>query len=267
MKKPRTFLSWLMATTGVALMALGTATLLPILNADSAMAASEAQAHPTPTLVPIGGGPVVPTAKPILKPTATLVMAGNVNNKAAVASNTNTTNNTTEVNVNGHYDVAKLPIGPSPSFVIPAIPDGISIPAIKVNAKIQSVGPGRRVGAAGVEWSAPPNKNVGWHDYSGKLGESKNIVLNGHNNIFGSVFKKLYTLVPGDQIVLTAQGQSRIYEVQEVHKLLEKGQPYEVRVKNAEYILPKNEDILTVISCWPENNNTHRIVVVAKPVN
>ena len=123
------------------------------------------------------------------------------------------------------------------------------------------------MGTAGVEWSAPANKNVGWHDYSGKLGESKNIVLNGHNNIFGAVFRKLYTLIPGDQIVLTAQGQSRIYEVQAVHKLLEKGQPYEVRVKNAEYILPKNEDILTVISCWPENNNTHRIVVVAKPVN
>ena len=262
MKKPRKFLSWLMATTGVALLALGTATLLPMLDADSVMAAVQPQARPTPTLVPIGGGPVVPTAKPakpVLKPTATLVMSGNANANASASAGA--------ASNNGRFDVPKLPVGPSPSFVIPAIPDHIVIPVLKVDAKIQPVGPGKLVGAGAVEWSAPPNKNVGWHDYSGKLGETRNIVLNGHNNIFGSVFRKLYTLLPGDQILISAQGMTRTYEVQDVLKLLEKGQPYEVRVKNAQYILPKNEDILTVISCWPENNNTHRIVIIAKPVN
>jgi sortase (surface protein transpeptidase) len=26
------------------------------------------------------------------------------------------------------------------------------------------------------------------------------------------------------------------------------------------------DDRLTIISCWPENNNTHRVVVIARPV-
>ena len=230
--------------------------LLPLLNSTAVSAADVQQAKPTPTLVAINttnnGAKAAPTKKaPLIKPTAALAALGNANNSAST----------------GRIEVAKLTVGPSPHWDIPAIPEIITIPVLNVSAKIQSVGPGKRVGTAGVEWGAPPNKNVGWHDYSGKLGEAKNIVLNGHNNIFGSVFRKLYLLLPGDQIQLAGQGQARIYEVVEVHKLLEKGQPYEVRLKNAQYILPKSEDILTVVSCWPETNNTHRIVVVAKPVN
>ncbi len=231
--------------------------LLPMFDR-AAIAAEPQQAKPTPTLVAINttnnGGPAAPAKKaPLLvaKPTATLAAIGNVNASSDL----------------GRVDVAKLLIGPSPHWDIPAVPDELVIPVLRVTAKIQPVGPGKRVGSAGVEWAAPANKNVGWHDYSGKLGEGKNIVLNGHNNIYGSVFRKLYTLLPNDQIALSAHGVTRLYEVTEVHKLLEKGQPYEVRLQNAQYILPKNEDILTIISCWPETNNTHRIVVVAKPLN
>jgi sortase A len=59
----------------------------------------------------------------------------------------------------------------------------------------------------------------------------------------------------------------RVYEVQEVLTLLERGVSYEQRVQNAKYIQPKNEDILTLVSCWPETNNTHRVIVIAKPVS
>ena len=258
--KRRRFLSGILAGTGAGLSAIGAAMLLPMLNSTQAVAAEPQQAKPTPTLVAINttnnGAKPAPTKRaPVLaaKPTATLAAAGNT----SASANGGT----------GRIEVAKLPVGASPHWVIPAIPDKIVIPVLQVSAKIQAVGPGKRVGSAGVEWGAPANKNVGWHDYSGKLGETKNIVLNGHNNIYGSVFRKLYTLQPGDQIELSAQGVARIYEVTQVHKLLEKGQPYEVRLQNAQYILPKNDDILTVVSCWPETNNTHRIVVVAKPMN
>jgi LPXTG-site transpeptidase (sortase) family protein len=147
------------------------------------------------------------------------------------------------------------------------VPDRILIDKLKVDAIIEPVGPSnKKVGKKAVEWAAPNNKNVGWHDYSGKLGEGKNIVLNGHNNIYGGVFRKLYTLEKGDQITLGADGKETVYEVEQVIKVLERGQPLNVRLKNAEYIQPMKDDRLTLVSCWPETSNSHRIIVIARPV-
>jgi len=146
------------------------------------------------------------------------------------------------------------------------IPDHIWIDKIKVDAKIQPVGPGKSVSGSAVEWSSPNNKNVGWHDYSGHLNEGKNIVLNGHNNIYGSVFRKLYTLKAGDEIRIGAGDKVVTYVVEQSMILAERGQPLSVRIQNAQYIQPMNDDRLTLISCWPETNNTHRVVVIARPV-
>ncbi len=146
------------------------------------------------------------------------------------------------------------------------VPERIWIDKLKIAARVQPVGPGKRVGLLAVEWSAPNNRNVGWHDYSGRLGQGKNIVLNGHNNIHGAVFRKLYTLKPGDEIRLGAGDRQVTYRVEEVKILREKGQPLEVRTANAQYIQAMDDDRLTLVSCWPETNNTHRVIVIARPV-
>lgn len=155
---------------------------------------------------------------------------------------------------------------PSPAAEGYPVPERIWIDKLKVDALIQPVGPGKRVGLNAVEWSAPNNKNVGWHDYSGRLGEGKNIVLNGHNNIYGAVFRKLYTLKPGDEIRLGAGDRQVVYRVEEVKLLRERDQPLEVRIANAQYIQAMNDDRLTLVSCWPESSNTHRVIVIARPV-
>ncbi len=147
------------------------------------------------------------------------------------------------------------------------IPERVRIDRIRVNARIEPVGPGKAVAANAVEWGIPRNRNVGWHNYSGRLGEGKHIVLNGHNNIYGSVFRKLYTLQPGDVITLYGGGASWTYVVDEVLILPERDQPLEVRMQNARYIQPADEDRLTLVSCWPENNNTHRVIVIALPAS
>ncbi len=146
------------------------------------------------------------------------------------------------------------------------MPERVWIDKLKIDAAIEAVGPGKKVGKKGVEWAAPNNKNVGWHDYSGKLGEGKNIVLNGHNNIFGGVFRKLYTLEKGDEIRLGTGDKVVTYKVEQVIKVLERGQPISVRIKNAEFIQPMKDDRLTLVSCWPETSNSHRIIVIARPV-
>lgn len=156
--------------------------------------------------------------------------------------------------------------GPPSAAEAYPIPERIWIDKLRVNALIQPVGPGRRVGLNTVEWSAPNNRNVGWHDYSGRLGEGKNIVLNGHNNIHGAVFRKLYTLKPGDEIRLGAGDRQIVYRVEEVKLLRERDQPLEVRIANAQYIQAMDDDRLTLVSCWPESSNTHRVIVIARPV-
>jgi sortase A len=42
-------------------------------------------------------------------------------------------------------------------------------------------------------------------------------------------------------------------------------EPEAVRLENAKWIGPFNEERLTLITCWPFNSNTHRLIVIAKP--
>ncbi|HMQ55905.1 MAG TPA: sortase, partial [Anaerolineae bacterium] len=46
----------------------------------------------------------------------------------------------------------------------------------------------------------------------------------------------------------------------------EKGESVDVRRKNAQWIAPTNDERLTLVTCWPYTNNTHRVIVVAKPL-
>lgn len=164
-----------------------------------------------------------------------------------------------------------LPANDSCHFQRPTIPQRLVIPVIFVDTDIIAVGTGKLVTSTlsqtkGFHIEAPRSKAVGWHDYSGRLGESKNVVLNGHNNIYGSVFLKLYTLKRGDDIYLQANDIACHYQVQEVLILLERDQPLEIQQKNSQYIRPMSDERVTLISSWPETSNTHAVVVIAKPV-
>ena len=37
------------------------------------------------------------------------------------------------------------------------------------------------------------------------------------------------------------------------------------RQENVKYIQETSDDRLTLVSCWPRDDNTHRIVVIARP--
>ncbi len=45
----------------------------------------------------------------------------------------------------------------------------------------------------------------------------------------------------------------------------EKHATLEQRKENAKYIEPTADHQLTLVSCWPRNDNSHRIIVIAKP--
>jgi len=107
---------------------------------------------------------------------------------------------------------------------------------------------------------------VGWHKTSAYPGHSGNVVLNGHHNIRGEVFRYLINLEARDPVVVYAEDQAYHYIVTEKHILREKGEPPKVRRQNAEWIGPTGDERLTMVTCWPYTNNTHRLVIVAKPV-
>lgn len=149
----------------------------------------------------------------------------------------------------------------------PAIPDRLLIPAIGLDAPVTPVEPLVMTveGSEYRQWAAPDQFAAGWHDTSARLFEAGNLVLNGHNNIYGSVFMRLQELQEGDLIYLSAGDQSQVYLVSNIMLLEERGQPLEVRMQNAGWIQPSEDRRLTLITCWPIESNTHRLIVVAVP--
>jgi LPXTG-site transpeptidase (sortase) family protein len=114
-----------------------------------------------------------------------------------------------------------------------------------------------------VQFAVPEEFAAGWHEDSAGLGEIGNIVISGHHNSFGEVFGKLDQLEAGDLIQLSNQGKYFDYLVIDRLILPEKDESIEKRIENARWILPSDDERLTLVTCWPHWSNTHRLIIVA----
>ena len=112
-----------------------------------------------------------------------------------------------------------------------------------------------------------PTKAAGWHRNSALPGAGENVVLSGHHNIAGKVFRYVVDLQPGDQVTLYVDDVAYEYVVTEKYILKETGMSTAVRRKNAQWILPSGDERLTLVTCWPYEwpGNSHRVIVVARP--
>jgi sortase A len=106
---------------------------------------------------------------------------------------------------------------------------------------------------------------AGWHETSAPPGQAGNTVLSGHHNIKGEVFRYLVDVQEGDEVDLYVGNTVYQYYVEQKLIVKEKGEPIEVRRQNAQWIAPTNDTRVTLVTCWPYTNNTHRVIVVAKP--
>jgi LPXTG-site transpeptidase (sortase) family protein len=148
------------------------------------------------------------------------------------------------------------------------VPDRLVIPAFKLDAPILPV----RYRALSFDdqmydqWLAPDKFAVGWSDTSALLGYPGNSVFDGHHNSFGMVFKDLVNLNIGDEIDIYSGNVLFQYRV--VLKMLvpERMQPMAVRMANARWIAPTTDERITLITCWPANDSTHRVIIVAYPI-
>jgi sortase A len=146
-------------------------------------------------------------------------------------------------------------------------PNRLVIPAIGLDTAIVDVGweVVERGAQRITEWQTADNA-AGRHLNSARPGEPGNVVLSGHHNTKGEVFRRIseQELAVGDAIYLyDAQGRRHTYQVSEVTEpLLEVGASEAQRLANARYIQPASDARVTLVTCWPYWTNTHRIVVV-----
>lgn len=158
---------------------------------------------------------------------------------------------------------------PTPNWPPPATapPSRLVIPAIEVDATVVPVG-WQTVEEGGKlvrVWDVA-DYAVGWHKTSAYPGHGDNVVMNGHHNIRGKVFRYLVDLEAGDEVIVYVGETTYRYQVVEKHILEEKNAPTEVREQNARWIAPTDDERVTLVTCWPYTNNTHRVIVVAKPL-
>jgi sortase A len=102
---------------------------------------------------------------------------------------------------------------------------------------------------------------AGWHKGSALPGMGGNVVLSGHHNIKGEIVD----LNPGDAITLYADDHPYTYTVESRFVLRDKGVSEQQRRENARWIGAFPDERLTLVTCWPYTNNTHRVIVIAKP--
>jgi sortase A len=140
------------------------------------------------------------------------------------------------------------------------------IPAIDLDTDVVSVG-WKKVtqgGKLASVWEVAEYA-AGWHQNSALPGDGGNVVVSGHHNVKGEVFRYIVDLNPGDSVTLYADGQPYTYEVESRFVLRDKGMSEEQRRENASWIGSFPDERLTLVTCWPYTNNTHRVIVVAKP--
>jgi sortase A len=119
----------------------------------------------------------------------------------------------------------------------------IQIPAIGVSAPI----------VLGDGWEQM-KKGVGQHVGTANPGETGNLVVSAHNDIFGELFRDLDKLKTGDTIIVTTQDRSYTYVVTGTQI---------VEPTRVDLMAQTPEKTLTMISCYPYRIDTQRIVVTA----
>lgn len=150
----------------------------------------------------------------------------------------------------------------------PNIPTRILIPSINLEAPVISADfSQQQVGNDyfGL-WEAPERYAAGWHPDSALLGEDGNTVINGHHNTNGMVFQDLVNIQVGDRIIVFAGDKKFTFTVNNSMILPELFVDVETRLNNARWLGKSDDERLTLVTCWPADSNTHRLIVVAVPL-
>ncbi len=123
----------------------------------------------------------------------------------------------------------------------------IEIPSIKIDAPV----------VQGDGWEQL-KKGVGQHIGSADPGQSGNVVLSAHDDVYGELFRDLDKLRPGDSVMLYTQQRQYVYVVDRTEIV----EPTAVEV-----MASTGAPSVTLISCYPYLVDKQRIVVFARLQN
>jgi LPXTG-site transpeptidase (sortase) family protein len=138
------------------------------------------------------------------------------------------------------------------------------IPSIGLESQVEAVGFRERGGQ--LEWGTS-EWAVAYHKGTALPGEIGNAVFSGHNASRGTgVFRALYRATVGDQITLYVGEVALEYQIVERHVMRELLAGAEMRRQNATWAGPFPDERITLVTCHPTWTNTHRLVIVARPL-
>jgi sortase A len=158
----------------------------------------------------------------------------------------NTRPNTDEIPAHLQPMVQSLANLPVPT----AAPDQairLQIPAIKIDAPV----------VQGDGWEQL-KKGVGQNIGSANPGQTGNVILSAHNDVYGELFRYLDKLQPGDQVILYSQQRQYVYVVDRTAIV----EPTAVEV-----MASTGSPTVTLISCYPYLVDKQRIAVFARLQN
>ena len=152
--------------------------------------------------------------------------------------------------------------GAVPGQYLHLVEPGASIP-------IPTPGPRQasRILIEGIGVNAPVVEGDGWEELkmgaghrigSGNPGERGNMVISGHNDVYGEIFRYLADVSIGDAVIVYTGDTPHSYVV--VAKMVV--EPTEVSL-----LEPTPNSTLTLITCHPYMIDTHRLVVIAELAN
>lgn len=100
-------------------------------------------------------------------------------------------------------------------------------------------------------------EGIGWFNNGARPGGRQNVVLLGHNDIYGEIFRNLHLLEKGDTVEVGTATGVHTYRVTNTQIV----EPDEIEVMD-----PNNGAQLTLITCYPYQVDTQRFVVFAELV-
>lgn len=147
-------------------------------------------------------------------------------------------------------------------------PSRLIIPAIGLDADVADRGWHAVESANGLQISAWDDvlDAAGWHKNSALPGRQGNVVISGHNNVYGAVFQDLHLLQPGQTIYVDYGKVQYEYAIESVDINQEVDASLAQKAENAAYIQQTDDARLTLVTCWPWYGDSHRVFVVAKMV-
>ncbi|MGI8586082.1 MAG: sortase [Chloroflexia bacterium] len=146
-------------------------------------------------------------------------------------------------------------------------PTKVEIPSVGINAPVVPVGwemiPGKS-GQDSSRWKVAEYA-AGHHDGTANPGQVGNVVISGHVDWKGEVFKNLHEVKRGDEVHIYTDDREYLYIVQDIQYVLEDGATDAQKRQNARFMDPTPDQTLTLITCFPYGIDDHRLIVIAKP--